>query len=45
MATPIFYSQTSNVANEKYQVLYDIVHLLSESCNNLLKQTEKLLTF
>lgn len=45
MATPTFYSQTSNVAKEKYQVFYDIVQLLSESCKNLLKQTEKLLTF
>ena len=29
MAAPTFYSQTSNVANEKYQALYDIVHLVS----------------
>ena len=45
MATPTLYSQTSNVAKEKHQVLYNIVQFLSESCNNLLNQTEKLLTF
>ena len=33
------------MGKEKLPVLYDIVQFLSESCNDLHKQTEKLLTF
>ena len=33
------------MAKEKLPILYDIIQILSESCNDLHKQTEKLLTF
>ena len=33
------------MAKEKLPVLYDVVQFLSENCNDLHKQTEKILIF